>query len=369
MCTDVLILAGGSGERLWPVSNNDCPKQFMALSDGETFLQSALRRAASLNISGNICIVTRKNWTNLVIKDVLDLAEHMNDSSILSKVLIMSEPFGKNTAPAIAWTSRFLLSLKRKEPTTILMMASDHIINPIDSFISDVETASYFAEKENLVSFSIPPLFPATGYGYIKTGAQLNIPMDTKATAWKVETFREKPDAETAEMWLKDGHFFWNSGIYAFRADFFLCELAIHAPEVADSFPPTPEHVLIETVEGVRVMKEYPGLEEAYTKTPSISIDYAVSEKCERSVTIRSTFLWDDVGTWDSLATYPQEVPKNLASIESNNCFVQSDIPVALCGVEDLVVVIKDGKALVAKKGETNLVKDALAELKKKDLA
>lgn len=369
MCTDVLILAGGSGERLWPVSNYDCPKQFMALSDGETFLQSALRRAASLDISGNICIVTRKNWTNLVIKDVLDLAECMNDSSILSKVLIMSEPFGKNTAPAIAWTSRYLLSLKRNEPVTILMMASDHIINPIDSFISDVKTASYFAEKEHLVSFSIPPVTPSTGYGYIKTGEQLPAPSESKATAWKVEKFREKPDAETAKAWLKDGHYFWNSGIYAFRADFFLSELAIHAPEVFASFPLAPEHVLIETIEGVRVMKEYPGLEKSYTNTPSISIDYALSEKCDQSVTVQSTFLWDDVGTWDSLATYTGTLQENIASIESNNCFVQSDIPVALCGVDDLVVVIKDGKALVAKKGETNLVKDALAELKEKGLA
>jgi len=116
-------------------------------------------------------------------------------------------------------------------------------------------------------------------------------------------------------------------------------------------------------------MTGYAGLDEAYAATPSISIDYAVSEKCAASVTVRASFLWDDVGTWDSLAKYSDRLPRDTVAVESRNCYVNSDIPVALCGVEDLVVVIKNGKALVSRKGETNLVKDALALLKLKGIS
>ena len=136
----MLILAGGSGERLWPVSDAAKPKQFMKLADGETFLQSAISRAVALDIEGDIIIVTRRDWTELVIADVVSLAKETGNSGLLSKVLVMSEPCGKNTAPAIVWTAKYLLGLKRARPVNILLMASDHIIKSIDSFVSDVET-------------------------------------------------------------------------------------------------------------------------------------------------------------------------------------------------------------------------------------
>jgi mannose-1-phosphate guanylyltransferase/mannose-6-phosphate isomerase len=369
MCTDVLILAGGSGERLWPVSDAKKPKQFMSLPDGETFLQAAIIRAAALDISGNICIVTRKDWTGLVIEDVLALSKRLGKPEILEKVLVMSEPCGKNTAPAIAWTAQYLLSLPRSESVNILMMASDHVIKPLDSFVRDAHTACWHADRGNLVSFAIPPTEPSTGYGYIKAAESVQCPIDGASSAFRIETFKEKPDAETAQAYLADGHYFWNSGIYAFRADFFLFELERLCPQVFSAFSGSGADVRLETVQGVRVMTSYSGLEEAYAQTPSISIDYAISEKCSRSITVRADFLWDDVGTWDSLAKYYHGLPDKAVSADSRNCFVNSDIPVALCGVDDLVVVIKNGKALISRKGATNLVKDALALLKAKDLA
>ncbi len=369
MCTDVLILAGGSGERLWPVSDAKKPKQFMSLGDGDSFLQSAIRKAFSLGISGNICIVTRKDWTDLVVQDVLDLSERMKEPSLLAKTLVMSEPRGRNTAPAIAWTARYLLSLKRSEPVNILMMASDHIIKPADAFISDAELASSLANEGNLVTFSIPPASPATGYGYIKAGAQISVADGSSGTAFKVDSFKEKPDAATARAWVEDGHYFWNSGLYAFRADFFLSELAEYSPEIAKAFENTGTGSIVEHTSGVGVMTVSPGIAEAYEQTPAVSIDYAVSEKSKKTVSVRASFLWDDVGTWDSLAAYFDGYPENAAPVDTRNCFVQSDIPVALCGVDDLVVVIKNGKALVARRGETNLVKDALSILKQKGLA
>lgn len=368
MCTDVLILAGGSGERLWPVSSAAKPKQFMTLEDGDSFLQTAIRRAWSLDIEGRIIVATRRDWTGLVIADAVDLAKRMGAPELLSKILVMSEPFGKNTAPAIAWVCRYLLSLGRKETPNVLLMASDHIIKPEDSFIRDARTACWYSSERYLASFSITPTFPSTGYGYIKAGAPVHSPLEDETSAYRIETFKEKPDTATARSYIEDGHYFWNSGLYAFRSDFYLEELAKHAPEVTAAFEGTGETVTLENRDGVDVMTEYSGLDRAYEKTPSISIDYAVSEKCDRSVTVQATFLWDDVGTWDSLAKYFDGLPENAFPVESRNCFVQSDIPVALCGVDDVVVIIKNGKALIARKGETNLVKDALGAMKRKGI-
>ena len=369
MITDVLILAGGSGERLWPVSDAKKPKQFMTLSDDESFLQTAIARAVALDIPGDICIVTRKDWTDLVLADVTSLASRLGKPEILNKVLVMSEPCGKNTAPAIAWTAKYLLSLNRGESPNILMMASDHIIKPLDAFIADARTAGAHADRGNLVSFAIPPTFPSTGYGYIKTGEAVHCPIEDASASFRIDTFKEKPDAATARTYLEDGHYYWNSGIYAFRADFYLFELERLCPEAFSAFADAGPGCTVETVNGIRVMASYDGLDAAYARSPSISIDYAISEKCTRSVTVRAGFLWDDVGTWDSLAKYRDELPSSTVSVDSRNCFVDSDIPVALCGVDDLVVVIKNGKALVARKGETGLVKDALAQMKEKGLA
>ncbi len=368
MCTDVLILAGGSGERLWPVSTAAKPKQFMTLEDGDSFLQSAIRRAWSLGIEGKIIVVTRSDWTGLVVADAVSLARRMGEPGLLSKMLVMSEPFGKNTAPAIAWACRYLLSLDREESPNVLLMASDHIIKPLDSFVRDVRTACWYSSERYLSSFSIPPSFPSTGYGYIKAGAACHSPLEDETPAYRIETFKEKPDTATARQYIEDGHYFWNSGLYAFRADLYLEELARHAPAVSAAFEGTGETVRVESREGVDVMTEFSGLERAYEQSPSISIDYAVSEKCDRSVTVQASFLWDDVGTWDSLAKYFDGLPENAFPVESRNCFVQSDIPVALCGVDDVVVVIRNGKALVARKGETNLVKDALGAMKRKGI-
>lgn len=369
MCTDVLILAGGSGERLWPVSDARKPKQFMALPDGDSFLQAALARAAALGIQGDICIVTRKDWTDLVIDDVCALAAKLGNPEIIAKTLVMSEPSGKNTAPAIAWTAQYLLSLGRKESVNILMMASDHIIKPLDSFIADAQSASWHAARGNLVSFAIPPTYAATGYGYIKAGETIRCDIEGASPAFRVESFKEKPDAPTARAYLEDGHYYWNSGIYAFCADFYLSALERLCPEVWSAFSGAGKDYSIETRRGVRVMTSYSGLDEAYARTPAISIDYAISERCAESVTVRADFLWDDVGTWDSLAKYSEALPPQTVSVDSKNCFVNSDIPVALCGVDDLVIVIRNGKALVSRKGETNLVKDALALMKEKGLA
>ncbi|ULQ60037.1 mannose-1-phosphate guanylyltransferase [Brucepastera parasyntrophica] len=368
MCSDIIILAGGSGERLWPASGPDKPKQFMKPSGEDSFLQSAILRASVLEISGDICIITRKNWTNLVINEVQELAERIKKPELISKIIIMSEPCGRNTAPAAAWASKYLLYKNNSiEPVNILMMASDHLISPLEVFARDVRTASWYAGQKNIVSFAIEPAAPETGYGYIKAGETLPLPFSGSSQAFVIDFFREKPDAATAQSYLAEGNYYWNSGIYAFRADFYLNELELYSPEIYQAFQDIDMYNSIETIAGIRIMSPNDSIEKAYKTTPPISIDYAVSEKTERAVSVRAGFLWNDIGTWDSFAEYYSALSDTSASIKSENCFVYSDIPVMLCGVSDIDVIIKNGKALVAKKGETNLVKEALPLLDRKD--
>lgn len=366
MCTDVLILAGGVGERLWPVSTVDRPKQFLRISGGISFLQSALLRAWSLNISGSIHVITRAVWTDLVVSDVQDLAERENLPDLPKKVVVLGEPCGKNTAPAAAWLSRLLETENPGGKSSILLMASDHVIGNTEQFISDTETASWFAENEKLVSFAITPRSPSTGYGYLHAGSALDSPVSRSAPAFVTESFREKPDEETAQRFLDEGSWYWNSGLYAFRSDFFLDELEKHAPDIAAAFSPalSPEY---RDIGGIRVVQEDPAVMNAYGTTPSVSIDYAVSEKCDRSVSVVARFDWDDVGSWDSLSRYYDQTESVTARVNAPETWVHSDIPVALCGVEDIIVVIRDGKAFISRKGQTNLLKEALAELRKKD--
>ncbi len=366
MCTDVLILAGGVGERLWPVSTVERPKQFLRISGGYSFLQSALLRAWSMNVSGMIHIITRTVWTDLVLSDVHDLAVRENLPDLPKKVAVMGEPCGKNTAPAAAWLARLLETVNPGGKSSILLMASDHVIGKNDVFVSDAETASWYANTEQLVSFAIRPRSASAAYGYIHAGAPLDCPVPQASPAFVAESFREKPDEQTAIRYLAEGSWYWNSGLYAFRSDFYLAELEKHAPEIAAAFsvPFTSEY---RDVDGVRVLREDPAVLDAYNSTPSVSIDYAVSEKCEQSVSVVARFDWDDVGSWDSLSRYYEQTESLIAQVDSHGNWIHSDIPVALCGIEDAIVVVHDGKAFISRKGQTNRLKEALADLRKKE--
>jgi mannose-1-phosphate guanylyltransferase/mannose-6-phosphate isomerase len=358
MFSDILILAGGSGDRLWPASDAEKPKQFLAFPTTEswgddTFLQATIRRALALNISGKICIVTRKNWVDRVIQDIEQLAQKSGQQGITEKILVIGEPCGKNTAPAIALVSEYLITLKRQEPVNLLVLPSYHIIQPVDKFIADMKTASVYAEQNNIVTLAVKPTGPETGYGYLKLGE-----------GSKVEQFCEKPDRETAEQFVNAGCYFWNSGIYGFRADFFLAELEKYAPTVFQAFKDCCTDMEMLPCSGIQVMKNSSKLEKAYAETPSISIDYAVSEKSERVAAVKTSFSWDDAGTWDAISKYEMQETVKTAEVNGSGNFIFSDIPVAVCGVDDLMVVIKNGKCLVCKKGDSNRVKEVVGIMK-----
>lgn len=378
MFTDCIIMAGGSGTRLWPASNSRCPKQFLALPEGGTFFQAALERAfAVTKPDGKVIIVTGASHVPHVIRACAGLPEAQRQ-----RVTVIPEPMGRNTAPAIACASVYIKKSAEQakagqEKRKALVLTSDHIIGPLGDFTADALAAAKLTESEALVVFGIPPTRAETGFGYIEAGASLTA-LDAKA--YRVVSFREKPDLATAQAFLAKGTFFWNSGMFAFDVDFMLSQFRQHAPEILSSFAaltaPAQDHY--ETKDGVALLSRWPDLDKSYTTVASISIDYAIAEKCSSVAMVASRFNWTDVGSWDEYAKVLEqgggatsEQPPAIFSAGSSNCFVDSDIPVALCGVDDLIVVVRSGtngsapSVLICKKGESQQVKSIVEAIKK----
>ena len=366
MFTDVIILAGGFGERLWPASSAKFPKQFMSLEGGDSFLQAAIQRAVALNITGSILVITRKEISDTVIDQCSSL-----EAKVLDRLFVLNEPKPIHTAGAAALGCHFLKKLFPEKEHTILVMTSDHVITPVEAFVSDTEKAYKAAKENNFVCYAIQPEYPCTGFGYIKPGKSLEFPgtgasssasatQNTQPDLFEIDNFIEKPDMVTAQKYVDQGYF-WNSGMFGFSADFFLSELERHELVVYEAFSmlkdaPKPELVVIN---GVRCMEDWKGLDEVYEKSPKVSIDNGIAEKTDKACAVKASFAWKDIGTWDTFGSLFTNKLDKTTDIESQNCFVYSDIPVALCGVSDLIVVVKNNRVLVMKKGCSSLAKTA----------
>ncbi len=362
--SDIVILAGGIGERLWPASRPDNPKQFMKLNDGTSFLQASIIRGLSLNPLGKILIITRAD----ILKQTCDQCAELK--SILSEdewkkleqdLCIVAEPVARHTTAPILLACRYIRATGRNDGT-VLVLASDHVISPIESFVSDCQKAAELAEKGSFVCFSIPPTEASTGYGYIKQGEIL----DGDSSCFKIAQFKEKPEAKTAREYLESGQYFWNSGMFGFTCSFFERELSVLEPEVTRAFEVFDDaaYPQSKTLEGIQYIDDWEPMLKAYQTVPAIAVDNAVAEKTKHSASVKASFDWDDVGSWDAFEKHFCRNEGEVASENSNNNFVYSDIPVALCGVDDLIVVIKNGKALVMKKSSSNLMRNLVKKVR-----
>ena len=358
MFDDCLIMAGGAGTRLWPASSSHLPKQFLPASRGMSFFSMAVERALAVTgKSGKIIVITGKSHVPLVIKEAAKLK-----AGEKKRLLVIGEPAAKNTAPAIACAA--IYSLNSGKNRNMLVLTSDHIIRPLDTFKNDAAKAAASAKEGKLVVFGIPPAGPETGYGYIEAGKGEDV-LDVAA-------FHEKPDLQTAKKYAANRRFFWNSGMFAFSAGFIAEQFRLFAPDVILPFEklkaPTPQSY--KTVQGVQVLDAWSGLQNAYRKTAAISFDYAIAEKCQKTVMAKANFDWIDIGNWEEYVKICGNSPQ-VFSVSGENCHVDSDIPVALAGVEDLIVVIRSGKngepaaALVTKKGQTQKVREIVEQIKK----
>lgn len=365
MVKHAVILAGGVGTRLWPASTRTHPKQFLRLAEGQSLFSMTLRRAIGLGIEGRICVVTHRDHSQGIAEECMEVLKEERFPP--ARILILAEPEGRNTAPAIAYACNLLQRIDAPEDTLIVMPA-DHVIEPVSAFVEDVNRAAVLAERDWLVTFGIPPKGPETGYGYVEAGDKLD-------TGFKVRKFKEKPDEATARSFLAQGNHYWNSGMFAFRIDRFLEELDRHAPEVACAFAeisPATSTRQSENTASPDLFSADEVLEAVYRKSPSISIDYAVMEHSTRCAVVPATFSWSDVGSWDVVAELfgadmEAREEASCLSTDSRGNFVLSDLPVALVGVQDLIVVVKNGIVMVCRKGKSQHVKDVVESLTAED--
>ena len=362
MFTDVIILAGGFGERLWPASTADFPKQFISINDNLSFLQEAVLRALALQPDGKIIIATRYGIHHEVAKQCLQLKDKLDAYSkqkIQQDILIVVEPQAKHTTAPIVLSCHLLKLLDPNRDHNVLVLTSDHVISPVESFVADVAKAFIAVQQNYFVTFGIKPTSASSAYGYIQIDMQ-----EFSLSGGEIKTFKEKPDQVTAVKYFSSPDYWWNSGMFAFNCDFFLCELKECVPEVAAVFCDiiNASSPLIENMCGVSAIIQWDAMVRAYDVVPAIALDIAVAEKTRHAYMIPASFSWDDVGTWESFAKYITTFSPS-ALIDSKNCFVYSDIPVAVCGVSDINVIIKNGVALVMKKNQDSLLKEAIRKL------
>jgi mannose-1-phosphate guanylyltransferase/mannose-6-phosphate isomerase len=351
-----VILSGGAGTRLWPVSRSAYPKPFMRMADGESLLYKTLTRALRVASEGNVLTVTGRDFYFLN-RD--EYARH--PGADIDRMRFLLEPAGRNTAPAIV-----LAALHVREHfgagASLLILAADHLINNVDAFVADVARAQALAQEGWLVTFGIPPQHPDTGFGYIRQGAQIG-----KSGQREIAAFVEKPNLGKAKEYLASGDYVWNSGMFCFRADVLL-EAAQHTcPDVLATAQAC--HASARAHESP---VEYD--KEKFLAQPDISIDYAVMERAQRRAVVAAGFDWSDVGSWKAVSEIPSTTEPDASGnrvlgkaiiVGSENCYIQSDKRiVAAVGVKDLVIIDTGDAVLVSDREHVQQVKQVVEQLR-----
>lgn len=344
-----VILSGGSGTRLWPLSTEEQPKQFLNLTGPLSLFQQTLERCKDKDVFTAPIIVSGASHADLVIGQ-------LDEINVSSSTLIL-EPCARNTAPAIA-----LGALACKNPQDImLVMPSDHVILDVPKFQKAVQQSLSLAKARWLVTFGIAPTGPETGYGYIEQGDAIF----GSENSFAAKKFVEKPIKENAEKMLNQGGFHWNAGIFLFRADTYLDALGRHAPEILESATAAMNDKSSED------SVIHPDALE-FEMSPSDSIDYAVMENSDKVAVSPVDPRWSDVGSWDSLfeinasGADPNVTLGKVNAIDSENIFVHaSGIEVSTFGLEDLIIVANEKQVMILPRGQSQNVKRILQERKK----
>lgn len=342
----IVILAGGSGTRLWPISRKSFPKQFLKLKDEMSLLQKTVKRFLRKWSASDIVIVTNQEYRHLVQSQLTSLDKQLADQIII-------EPERKNTAPAIALAIKFLeerMGMGKKE--AFLVSSSDYFISPEEPFLEAISLAEEMACKGHVVVFGVKPDKPETGYGYIK------VKKTADARVLQAECFVEKPSEEVAQEYVDSGDYLWNCGLAAFEVEKFWQELQEHCPEI---------YQLCQT--------PYPEFFNKFSKMPNISLDYAILEKSKNISTIPLKLFWSDVGSWDSLYDVLEKDAHqnvkigNILDIDTkNSLIIGGKRLISAIGLEDVVIIETEDAIFFGKKGESQRVKELVEELKKQGM-
>ena len=349
-----IILSGGSGTRLWPVSREATPKPFMKIAGGKSLLQLTWERACALPGVSHAAVVTNLAYS-------YKTAEELMDESGAKQISLLLEPVGRNTAPAVALAALWAQA-KFGSDVVLVVLAADHLIDKPAEFGDAVADAAALAQREGrLVLFGIEPSSPDTGYGYIEWGLPL-----ARSSAHEVARFVEKPTVEKATEYLRAGNFVWNSGMFCFTAAAILAALDKHAPDVLHAAQRVAQRSAMDASGQVLFDAA------SFSELPNVSIDYAVMEKAANVAVIPCAFGWSDIGSWKAVAE-TRETDEAGNSTEGDTILVNSrrtylrseDRLVAAVGVEDLVVIDTPDAVLVAHKDSSQQVKDIVAKLKR----
>ncbi len=344
-----LILAGGSGQRFWPVSRDSLPKQLLKLFGGKTLLELTLERLEGLVPKENILILTNRQQETAVRGIARDLpAEN-----------IVAEPEKRDTAPAIALAVG--LVVRRNPNATMMVLPADHLIQDMAEFQRVLDTAMRAAEGSNsLVTIGIKPTWPCPSYGYVERGRSTTIAGAGGLPVYEVARFREKPNPELAEFFLSQGNFSWNAGMFIWTIPAIFSELSRHCPALADF------------VSEMRNSRDVAAtIQHQFIRLPRLSIDYALMERASHVLNIEATFDWDDVGNWTSVGVYLEKDQAGnchncaVSGMEArdNLVFSQTAQHVALLGVQDLIVVQTADAVLIASKSHAESIKKLVETL------
>ena len=337
-----VVIAGGSGSRLWPLSRSTRPKQFVNVVSENSLFEETVGRLANLDIS-SITVVCNEVHRFHVAQQLRDIGQPAS---------IILEPVGKNTAPAVA-----LSALLSDDDSLLLVLPADHVVNDEAAFVEAISSAIPLAESGKLVTFGIKAHRPHTGYGYIKAGIAIK-------DGFEVEEFKEKPSVKVAEEYLSSGDYYWNSGMFLFKASRYLDELKKYRRAIFDSCESAVSNVSFD-LDFVRIDNQ------SFTECPEESIDYAVMENTQDAVVVPMKAGWSDLGSWDSLwEISAKDVNNNsirgdVIPVNTSNCYVRTDGQlVATLGVDDLVVVVTKDSVLVANKNEAQSIKEVCNKMR-----
>ncbi|HFJ7133366.1 mannose-1-phosphate guanylyltransferase/mannose-6-phosphate isomerase [Escherichia coli] len=345
-----VIMAGGTGSRLWPMSRELYPKQFLRLYGQRSMLQETVLRLDDVDAREPVVICNQEHR--------FLVAEQLRQINKLSHNIIL-EPVGRNTAPAIALAA--LSAIENGDDPILLVLAADHIINNKLAFHQAIKSAFKFALQGRLVTFGIVPTGPETGYGYIHRGQEETL---DEQIAYQVSRFVEKPNKETAESYIASGEYYWNSGMFMFRAKKYLEELEKFRPDILDACKAA--------IQGCKESDEFIKVDrDLFIACPDESVDYAVMEKTTDAVVVGLDADWSDVGSWSALwEVSPKDDKGNVLTGDTflhnaNNCYINTDEKlIAAIGVDDLVIINTKDAVLVVNKDQVQDVKKVVEYLK-----